>query len=63
MRDAGYLREKAEHCRNMAKIASNPDLMLQLLEFAREFDEEAVRFELTMSGNKPPGRGTPPETS
>jgi hypothetical protein len=63
MRDPVYFREKAEHCRNMAKIAGNPDLRLQLLEFAREFDEEAVRSELAMSGNKPRGRGTPPKFS
>jgi hypothetical protein len=63
MHDPGYFREKAEHCRNMAKIADNPELRLQLLEFAREFDEEAERSELAMFGNKPRGRGTPPEIS
>jgi hypothetical protein len=63
MNNAGYFREKAEHCRSMAKVAGNPELMLQLLEFASEFDEEAVRFELAASGSKPPGPGTPPKVS
>ena len=59
MNNAGYLREKAEHCRSMAKSASNPELVLQLLEFARDFDEEAMRSEHGMAGNKPSGRGAP----
>ena len=63
MNNAGYLREKAEHCRSMAKIASNPELILQLLEFAREFDEEAVRSEYAMAGNEPAGGGAPPTGS
>ncbi len=63
MNNAGYLREKAEHCRSMAKIASNPELILQLLEFAREFDEEAVRSEHATAGNEPAGRGAPPTGS
>lgn len=63
MNNAGYLREKAEHCRSMAKVASNPDLILQLLEFARDFDEEAVRSEHATSGSKPVGRGAPPTAS
>jgi hypothetical protein len=47
----------------MAKIASNPELILQLLEFAREFDEEAVRSEYATAGNEPAGRGAPPTGS
>ena len=41
MPDAAYFRQQAEHCRNMAKIAIKPDLRMQLLMFAYEFDEKA----------------------
>jgi hypothetical protein len=59
MDNAGYLRAKAEHCRSMANSASNPELRLQLLEFARDFDEEAVRSEDATSGNEPAGHASP----
>jgi hypothetical protein len=63
MSNAGYLRAKAEHCRSMAKSAGNPELRVQLLEFARDFDEEAVRSEDATSENKPAGRAAPPTGS
>lgn len=45
MYDAAYFREKAEHCRRMAKIARDPQLVEELLKFAREFDQEGAKAE------------------
>ena len=60
--DASYLREKAQHCRNMANIASSPDLRAQLLKFAEEFEGKAAKLDLEMSGNKPAAIKDAPET-
>ena len=48
MLDAAYFRDKAQHCRNMAKIAINPDVRVQLLQFADEFDQKADGIEPLM---------------
>lgn len=44
MRKAAYYREKAEHCRTLAKLAYGP-LADELLRLAREFDDEAEKAE------------------
>ncbi len=44
-----YLREKAQHCRNLTKIATSPDLRVQLLKFAEEFDHEADKLDPVMA--------------
>jgi len=48
MVDAAYFRDKAQHCRNMAKIAINPDVRVQLLRFADEFGQKADEIEPLM---------------
>jgi hypothetical protein len=47
--DASFLREKAQHCRNMAKIAIIPELQDELLAF----DSKAASLDMAMGGNKP----------
>jgi hypothetical protein len=55
MPDAAYFRQQAEHYRNMAKIAINPDLRMQLLRFADEFDKKARELDaLSESPDKQP---------
>jgi hypothetical protein len=55
MPDAAYFRQQAEHCRKMAKIAINPDLRMQLLRLADEFDEKARELDaLSESPDKQP---------
>jgi hypothetical protein len=53
MLDASYLREKARHCRNMAKIAINPDLRAELIKFAEQFDRDAAKLDSAMAGDPP----------
>jgi hypothetical protein len=55
MPDAAYFRQQAEHCRKMAKIAINPDLPMQLLRFADDFNEKARELDaLSESPDKQP---------
>jgi hypothetical protein len=51
--DARSLREKATHCRNMAKIAIDGEVRDQLLAYAEEFEAEAAKLDLATAGNKP----------
>jgi hypothetical protein len=51
--DASFFREKAQHCRSMAKIAIHPDLRAELLKFAEEFDDKAAKLDVAMAADKP----------
>jgi hypothetical protein len=38
---AAFFFDKARHCRDLARIAEDPELREQLLTFAQEFEEKA----------------------
>jgi hypothetical protein len=47
MPTAKFLRDKARECRKLLAIATVPDVRAQLELWARDFDDEAVKAELT----------------
>jgi hypothetical protein len=47
MQTAKFLRHKARQCRKLLAIATVPEVCAQLELWARDFDDEAVKAELT----------------
>jgi hypothetical protein len=45
MTDADHLRQKAQHCRELAEVAIMPDVREQLGLFAADFEEDATAVE------------------
>jgi hypothetical protein len=41
MADAAYFREKAQQCRELLKLATEPEVIEQLEIWVREFEERA----------------------
>jgi hypothetical protein len=50
-----YFRKKAAQCRQLAGLSRNPDIVEQLLKFAREFDEDAGKAERRAALNQARG--------
>ena len=42
--DAAYFRDRAKHCRELAKTASDRSTIKYLLQMAEDFEEEARRL-------------------
>jgi hypothetical protein len=55
MDNGAYFREKAQLCRNLLKVATDPEVIAQLKEWAVEFDREADRAD-TRARKSPPKR-------
>jgi hypothetical protein len=47
MTTAEFLRRKARQCRRLLAVATVPEVRAQLELWARDFDDEAVKTELT----------------
>ena len=43
--DATYLREQAERCRRLARLATDPKLRGKLLELGQDFDRKAAELD------------------
>ena len=55
---AAFFVAKARHCRDLAKLAQDPELRDQLLTFAREFEEKAAELAADSIGLSPRPQGS-----
>ena len=55
MPDADYLRLQAQHCRELAEVATMPEIRDQLGLFAEELEEDAAALNRMAPGASPDG--------
>ena len=53
MPDADYLRLQAHHCRELAEVATMPEVRDQLGLFAEELEEDAAALDRMAPGASP----------
>ena len=54
------LREHAQRCRRLARVAEDGEAQSKLKRMAREFDSTAEQLQAQLEANKPKSKDSPP---